>query len=148
MPFSLRRLTTFQLLTSGLLLLLAVTGLALGVRTFQRKAMAIAVAAPLVEPTKERFPVVVVALTRFGFQPAALTLPEGKFLLAVQNNTGQENFQLELGEVKGQKLIVEKTKSENRFWDKPLNLKAGDYTLSVTENPRWSLALTVEAAKK
>jgi hypothetical protein len=149
MPFSWRLLSKAGLFAFGLLVVIAVTALAFGFRVYQRKSAAItaAVSAPA-QTSKERIPTVGVTLTRFGFQPAAIKVAEGKSLLVVRNISGADKFQLELAEVRGQKLVVEKPKEEKRFWEKPLHLKAGEYTLSVTENPRWSLALTVVAAEK
>jgi hypothetical protein len=149
MPFSFRRLSKRNLLAVGLMLVITLTTLAFGLHTLNRTAAVIIAPVPVQDPkNKERIPTLAVTLTRFGFQPAALKLPEGKFLLVVRNISGRDKLQLELAEVRGQKLIVEKPREEKRFWEKPLNLKAGEYTLSVTENPRWSLALTVVPVEK
>jgi len=97
------------------------------------------------QTSQRKVPIVLTSLTRFGFQPAAMKLPEGKVLLVVRNISGADKLQLELAEVRGKKLVAEKPKEEKPFWEKPLNLKAGEYRLSVTENPNWVLTLTVVA---
>jgi len=151
MRFSLRQLSKVGLFVCGLFVVIAVTAWAFGFRADQRKSAAIIAAVPAKAQTsssKERIPTVGATLTRFGFQPATIKVAEGKSLLVVRNISGADKIQLELAVAHGQKLVVEKSKEEKRFWEKPLNLKAGEYLLSVTENPRWSLALTVIAAEK
>ncbi len=149
MHFAFSRLRKNGLFAIGLSLLLALSAVAMGWRLWPRPSAAGIAALPTQgQANKNRVPTVFVTLTRFGFQPAAMKLPEGKALLVVRNISGADKLQLELAEVRGQKLVVEKTKEEKPFWEKPLNLKAGEYRLSVTENPNWALALTVVAPDK
>ncbi len=149
MHFAISHLRKTGLFALGLSLFLGLSAVAMSWRLWSHSSAPVATVIPTQgQANKERIPTFLVTLSRFGFQPAAMKLPEGKALLVVRNISGADKLQLELAEVRGQKLVVEKTKEGKPFWEKPLNLKAGEYRLSVTENPNWTLALTVIAPEK
>jgi hypothetical protein len=132
-----------------LILATALTAMAFRFQDFNPQSPTAAIPSPTPDPKyKNRLPAVFATLTRFGFQPAAIRVPEGKSLLVVRNISGIETIQLELSEVRGSRLVTERPGEGKPFWEKPLNLKEGEYTLSVTENPRWTLALTVFSPQK
>ena len=149
MHFAFNRPRKTGLFALGLISLLALSPVAMGWRPWPHpSASVVAVPSTQGQTNQERFPTFLLTLTRFGFQPMAMKLPEGKSLLVIRNISGADKLQLELAEVRGQKLVVERTKEEKPFWEKPINLKAGEYRLSVTENPNWAIALTVVAPEK
>ena len=144
MPFSIRRMSKISLLALGLVLIITLSAVAVGFRTLTRATTVTTAPVPAQDlPKKAPIPTIFTTLTRFGFQPAAMKLPEGKCFIAVRNISGADDLEIALIASKGEKLVSEKPKKGKSIWEKEVNLKAGNYTLSVVENPRWTLALTV-----
>lgn len=94
-------------------------------------------------------PVVVINLTRFGFEPDATEVPAGKYQFAIRNISGLENIDLQVTRKTGERVLVEKYPTGREYWEKILQLPVGDYVVSVVSNPQWvfSLAVVVPPAK-
>lgn len=92
---------------------------------------------------KERFPIVILSLTRFGFEPGAIRVPAGRARLVIQNRSGQEAVTLELSRQAGPRLVSERYVNDKPRWEKGIQLTPGDYMLSETEHPEWRCQITV-----
>ena len=82
-------------------------------------------------------------LRRTGFDPPALTIPSGNFLLAVDNLSDFAKAQLTLVEERKDKLKDIKFESHNRDWREEIDLKPGVYLLSEISHPEWVCRITV-----
>lgn len=90
-----------------------------------------------------RSTILVVNLTRFGFEPSKRIIPAGRCLVAVANRSGLQEVDLQLSRKSGERLIAEKYPRGKRHWEKLLNLTPGDYALTVVGHPEWVLNITV-----
>src|SRR5262249_18195424 len=59
----------------------------------------------LAPPTPARLPIVLTNLTRFGFEPSKMTLPTGRYLVAVGNHSSFISINLQLARKAGPILI-------------------------------------------
>jgi hypothetical protein len=89
------------------------------------------------------FPIVLLNLTRFGFEPAEMKIPAGKCKLAIRNMISPGDIDLQMARKNGEQVLVEKYSSGRRHWEKHLVLSAGDYVISVVGNPQWAFNLAV-----
>lgn len=96
-----------------------------------------------VQGQSRTFPIVLLNLTRFGFEPSAMKIPAGRCQLAIRNMTGLEDIDLQVARKNGERLLVEKYPKGRRHWEKPLTLPVGDYVISVVSHPQWTFSLTV-----
>lgn len=95
----------------------------------------------------EKFPVAVIALDRFGFEPAEITIPNQRCFLVVRNRTGLEPVTLEITRKAGGKLITERHSKNKKHWEKMLDLTPGEYLLTAAETPEWVCKITVVPGK-
>lgn len=88
-----------------------------------------------------------VNLTRFGFEPSQITIPEGKFYIHIANFIGVEEPVYSLYKAKTEKLEEDRGKKGHGL-DKILNLKEGNYSLQEASHPEYELAIKVIDPKK
>lgn len=87
--------------------------------------------------------VVVVNLRPEGFEPAELSLGAGQYLFVVNNRTGLDEFGLRLHR-EGQGTVSHAhPPRRKRNWRQMLRLTPGDYVLTETSHPAWTLRVTV-----
>ena len=80
---------------------------------------------------RPRVEVLRIALRPTGFDPAALTAPRGRALLAVDDLSGLDEVTLRLERVAGGRLREVKAGRDTSKWRGVFNLRPGEYTLSV-----------------
>ena len=80
-----------------------------------------------------------------GFEPSEITRPAGRFLLAVNDRSGEESITLLL--VRGPSDLVSEARIRERprkhEWRQVVNLPAGRYELRAAENPEWRCQITL-----
>jgi hypothetical protein len=79
-----------------------------------------------------------------GFQPKEIKRPRGKFLLAIQNQSTEEQPSFILTRETGQSLKqigVPKRQSKHR---ELVDLPPGRYVLAETSHPEWTCRVTIE----
>jgi uncharacterized cupredoxin-like copper-binding protein len=141
-----RRQSFKSLFMAALLAICVITlsALAVGLRGAGRKSQeARAAAQGDSAAQKQVTPTLAINLTRFGFEPAAATVPAGNCFLAVRNLTGRDGIDLTILRKNGDNLLTERTQKEKKRWDRVLNLTPGEYVLSVADRPDWTYTLTV-----
>ena len=85
----------------------------------------------------------VIALRPTGFEPAEITRPAGRVLMAVSNQSGTTEAVLRLSK-EGDKRAHEVRLSKNkRLWRKVVDLAPGDYTLTEASHPEWTCRITI-----
>lgn len=84
-----------------------------------------------------------ITITPIGFDPAEVTRPAGRFILAVDNRSGLEEVTLVLRDEGGQELLRERVPRETLDWSSTVNLAPGSYLLSEADHPAWGCRLTL-----
>ena len=94
-------------------------------------------------PVVERLPRVLITIRPTGFDPAEVTLLNGRYLLAVDNKTGLDVVTLRLTREDGGELSEIQLSSERQKLRAKLTLPAGNYVLTEANHPNWRCRLTV-----
>lgn len=82
-------------------------------------------------------------LTPLGFNPSAMTVPEGLYVIDVTNRSGLSTFSLNLGRLSGHKLKEVDTARKRGEWSGYFRLKKDDFVLTVNEKTAWTASLEV-----
>jgi hypothetical protein len=85
----------------------------------------------------------IIRLRRTGFEPAEIERPQGRFLLAFDNRTGEDEIVLQLKRETGNKLHEVRMPRGTVRWRKALDIPAGRYLLSVADHPDWVCRITI-----
>ena len=97
------------------------------------------------KPIAQRVEAEVVVLHRWGFDPATLTRPKGKFILVVDNRSGVVDLDLRLDKVAGSR-VNEAHAADHRQhdWINAVDLQPGDYQLTEANHPKWMCKITIK----
>ena len=102
-------------------------------------------AAPLQLPSSiARLEMERVTITPTGFEPKVLTRGPGRFLLAVDNRSGQDDLTLHLDGQTG-RLRTQRASRSKASWREVLELAPGDYLLREANHREWSCRITIAA---
>ena len=86
----------------------------------------------------------IVTVTSRGFEPAAINRPQGKFILMVDNRTGDElNFRFSRETNESFHDIRSSRQEPN--WNEALDLKPGRYLLTEVNHPSWTCNVVISA---
>jgi hypothetical protein len=93
-------------------------------------------------PSPEDLPQVVsLQVTPSGFEPSETIAPKGKFLIFINNRSGQRDLNFWLArENEGR---VAESKAENRDWKAHVQLAPGTYIIGETNHPEWQSIIRV-----
>jgi len=80
-----------------------------------------------------------------GFEPRAITRPEGRFILALTNHTEVAELALRLDRVSGNRVHEVRMRRGRIRWNQVFNLPSGDYLLSEQNHPDWTCRITLTA---
>jgi hypothetical protein len=97
---------------------------------------------PVTSPSTEDVPQVVsLQVTPSGFEPTETIAPKGKFLIILQNRTGQRDLNFWLArENEGR---AAESKPQNRDWTAQVQLAPGTYIIGETNHPEWQSIIRV-----
>jgi hypothetical protein len=84
-----------------------------------------------------------IKLTAKGFEPAEITRPRGKFLLAVTNRTNLPDLSLRLVH-ENRRSLDTKRLVRDMNWRRVLDLPPGHYSLREASHPDWLCRITIE----
>jgi len=85
--------------------------------------------------------VISLQVTPSGFEPSETIAPKGKFLILLQNRTGQRDLNFWL--VRENEGRVAESKSQNRDWSAQVQLGPGTYIIGETSHPEWQSIIRV-----
>jgi hypothetical protein len=85
----------------------------------------------------------VIALRPSGFEPAEITRPAGRVLMAVSDQSGLENAVLRLTKEGDRRVQEVRLSRRKRLWRKVVDLAPGDYILTEASHPEWACRITV-----
>jgi hypothetical protein len=85
----------------------------------------------------------VITILPSGFQPAQITRPAGKFLLAVENRSGLKSIDFQLDAQSGGRIIQVSRTWERADWSDVVNPPPGTYVLTEANHPTWRCVITI-----
>ncbi len=87
-----------------------------------------------------------ITIRPWGFEPAAITRPQGQFILVVDNSSGfQQAILLHLDRIAGNRLNDVSLPSKRQRWHNIVDLTPGNYKLADANNPNWVCQITITA---
>ena len=86
-----------------------------------------------------------ITITPTGFEPAELTRPKGKFLLALDNRSGLDEVEFYFERETGGRVNVPLSRSGKLAWRDIVDLPPGTYILRATNDQSWRCRLTITA---
>jgi hypothetical protein len=89
------------------------------------------------QASAEEVEVEVITVRAGGFEPLELTRPQGAFLLAIINHSGDSELALKLDGVHGNRVHEVRLPKGRVRWNKVFDLPPGDYVLSEENHPDW-----------
>lgn len=95
------------------------------------------------DATGAGLPLVRVTIRPTGFDPAEVTLPRGRFMLAVDNRTGLNELTFRLVREGGGRLHEVRMTREQLAWRKVVDPPPGGYLLTEVNHPGWVCRISV-----
>lgn len=89
------------------------------------------------QSSAEQVEVEVITVRANGFEPLELTRPQGAFMLAIINHSGETELALKLDGVHGNRVHEVRLPTGRIRWNKRFDLPPGDYVLSEQNHPDW-----------
>jgi hypothetical protein len=137
---------------------LGVIGLAWSTRTWKHTPPVVAAALPVAtQTTTNPSPVKVISITvnPDGFSPSDVDVPEGLYLLDINDRTGLPEINVQLGNLNSKKLKEAKPAKDKQGrilkmqdYRGLFSLENGQYTITEANHPKWSLKIKVTAKPK
>ena len=78
-----------------------------------------------------------ITATPSGFEPASLTRPQGRFILAIDNRSGLDQLDLYLDRDTGARLNTALSRKGKLKWRDVVDLQSGRYVLRSANDPNW-----------
>src|SRR5712692_7665125 len=86
---------------------------------------------------------IVLQISRFGFEPAEIQRPMGHHLIYIVNRSGANELILRLDRVAGARLHEVRLPREKGGWRQEVDLLPGQYVISEANHPDWNCRITV-----
>jgi len=86
-------------------------------------------------------------ISRYGIEPAELTIPAGKYFVAVDNNLDLNEMDLDIDRVNGPRVKNGKTRKGQLKFRDFIDFPPGQYVLSEKKKPRITSRIIVTDAK-
>jgi hypothetical protein len=87
----------------------------------------------------------IVTIRPFGFEPAEISRPHGRFILMVDNRSGIGDVELQLNRETGAHLHQVRVPRAEQDWNDVFDLPPGQYVLREAGHPEWSCRITITA---
>jgi hypothetical protein len=85
----------------------------------------------------------IVTLGSTGFEPGALTRPQGRFYLEVDNRSELPEVEFKISTESGQQLFQAIVPHEQLDWQQELDLAPGRYLLTEANHPEWVCQINI-----
>ncbi len=92
---------------------------------------------------EEPLTVELITILPTGFEPAEITRPKGRFILAVDNRSELEDCEFEIKRVGGNRLHRVRVPREKLDWRGIVELPAGTYVVTEVNHPDWVCRITI-----
>lgn len=86
-----------------------------------------------------------ITITPTGFEPAELTRPQGRFLLAIDNQSGLDEVQFYFEREAGGRVNVPLSRRGKLAWREVIDLTPGTYILRATNDENWRCRIRITA---
>ena len=87
----------------------------------------------------------VITIRPTGFEPAQISRPQGRFLLAINNRSGLQEITLNLDREAGNRLPKKQKPKGKSRWSEVMDLPPGRYILAESNHPKWVCKITITA---
>lgn len=94
-------------------------------------------------PQRERVESELITILPNGFQPAEITRPPGRFLIAIENRSGISAVDFQLDAEPGNRIFQVSRTWERSDWSEVVNLPPGRYVLTEASHPEWQCVITI-----
>jgi hypothetical protein len=84
-----------------------------------------------------------VTITPAGFEPAQITRPQGRFMLAVDNRSGLDEVALYLERETVGRVNIALSRKGKLAWRETIDLPPGHYVLRAANDESWRCAITI-----
>jgi hypothetical protein len=84
-----------------------------------------------------------ITVTPTGFEPAEITRPQGRFMLAIDNRSGLDAIDLYLEREKGNRVGGALKRKAKLAWRQVIELPAGTYSLRAANDESWQCRITL-----
>ena len=84
-----------------------------------------------------------ITATPAGFEPAEITRPQGRFLLAIDNRSGLDEIDLYLERETGGRVNVPLRRRGKLAWRETVDLPPGTYILRAANDESWRCRITL-----
>ncbi len=85
----------------------------------------------------------IVTITPTGFEPAEITRPQGRFMLAVDNRSGLDDVDLYLERETAGRVNVPLSRKGKLAWRETVHFPPGHYVLRAANDQSWRCAITI-----
>jgi len=86
-----------------------------------------------------------ITVTPTGFEPSELTRPTGRFLLAIDNQSGLDEVEFYFEREAGGRVNVPLSRRGKLAWREIVDLTPGTYVLRATNDESWRCRITISA---
>ena len=133
---------TFQSQRSRLFLAMLLL-LVSGVLIFAYFKRAPAAAATMVQGAEAPIQAELITVTPTGFEPSELTRPKGRFLLAIDNQSGLDEMEFYFERETGGRVNVPLSRRGKIAWREIVDLTPGTYILRATNDESWRCRISI-----
>ena len=102
-------------------------------------------AATMVQGSQAPVEAELITVTPTGFEPSELTRPKGRFLLAVDNQSGLDEVEFYFERETGGRVNVALGRRGKIAWREIVDLTPGTYILRATHDESWRCRITITA---
>ena len=95
------------------------------------------------QPAETRFEAELITVTPAGFEPHEITLPQGRFMLAVDNRSGLDEVSLYLERDTGAPVKPSLARKGKLAWREVVDLPVGTYILRAANDESWRCRITL-----
>ena len=95
------------------------------------------------QPPNTQLETELVTITPSGFEPAEITRPQGRFMLAVDNRSGLEDVDLYLERETAGRVNVAFSRKGKLAWRDTFDFPPGVYILRAANDESWRCAITI-----
>lgn len=124
------------------ILLLLVSG-ALILARFKHADMPRGDAATMTQSPQDSIKAELITITPTGFEPAELTRPKGRFLLAIDNQSGLDEVEFYFERETGGRINIPLSRRGKLEWREIVDLTPGTYILRTTNDENWRCRLRI-----
>ena len=100
-------------------------------------------AATMVQGPQAALQAELITVTPTGFEPAELTRPKGRFLLAIDNQSGLDEVEFYFERETGGRVNVPLSRRGKIAWREIVDLTPGTYILRATNDESWRCRITI-----